>query len=135
MPRVPWKIHDYSTGAQVTFEFPINPKEFNPPGRSAGVTWERTSAPNGQVIFFQNLDAPGEGSLSGYINEASLRDAIDAELSKFYPVLLEDDLANQWWVLFTSLEWTRLRRYIYPHSYEYTAKFTATRQPPPVVVP
>jgi hypothetical protein len=123
MPRTPWSLSDFSTGAEETYLFPINPNTFTPPGKKAGITWQRTTAPNGQVLVWQGINDPGEGSMSGAVNDAVFYAELNEWAAKWYPVFLVDDRSNSWEILITEVSWTRKNRHIYPDSYDYTIKF------------
>jgi hypothetical protein len=124
MVHTPWKLTDLSTGTPVDFLFPINPNQFDPPARKAGVTWMRTTAPNGQALIWQGLDAPGEGSFAGAVNTSGFYTDLNTWARKWYPLVLTDDLANTWNILITEISWKRLNRHIWPHRYDYTVRFT-----------
>lgn len=123
MPRTPWILSDFSTGIEETFEFPINPNQFTPPGKTANITTQRTTAPNGQAIIFQGLNEVVEGSFSGVVKTQDFYTTLSAWAAKWYPLILQDDRANTWQILIRDLQWTRRHRYIDPDTYEYTVKF------------
>lgn len=123
MARTPWVLTDWSTGIPDTYEFPINPREYSPPGKKASFAFQRPTAPNGQAILFQGLNEIAEGSFSGVVKTQNEFETLDAWVEKWYPVYLTDDRSNTWQILFTEISWTRKHRHIDPDTYEYTAKF------------
>ena len=108
MPHVAWTLTDSSTGSPVIFSFPINPKEFDPPARKAGITWMAPTAPNGQPLIWQGLDEPGEGSMAGAVLTSAFKDDLDEWARKWYPMVLTDDLGNAYSILITQISWSRL---------------------------
>lgn len=123
MPHVAWTLTDESTGTPVVFSFPINPNDFDPPARKAGVTWMRSTAPNGQALIFQGLNEVAEGQMAGAVLTAQFFTDLDVWASKWYPLTLVDDLANSYEILITGITWKRLNRHTHPHRYDYTIKF------------
>lgn len=101
----------------------INPNEFDPPNRQANIKEEISSAPNGGLIIFQGRDAARKGSMSGLVNTDQQFDELDTWASKWYPLVLTDDLSNTWTIIITSITWKRLRRATRPHRYDYTIDF------------
>lgn len=124
MPHVAWTLDDLTAAVPEQFVFPINPNEFDPPGRKAGITAMRTTAPNGQALIWQGLDEPGEGQMSGAVLTSEFKDALDAWATKWYPLVLTDDLNNTYNILITQITWKRLNRHTHPHRYDYSIHFT-----------
>lgn len=120
MARTAWILEDYSSGEMVSFEFPINPHEFSPPGRSGNFTIQSTTAPSGQPIIFAGGPSIPTGSMGGTVLTEEMRLNLDAWANKWYPVLLKDDLEHAWAILITRISWTRVHRTIYPNRYTYS---------------
>lgn len=123
MARVAWTMTDESTGTPVVYEFQINPNEFDPPNRRAQITATTTTAPNGITIVMQGRDQPRTGRMSGLVNTATQKNQLTSWFNKWYPIILTDDLGNDYEVIWQSVSWTRLRRAINPHRYDYTVDF------------
>lgn len=122
MARTAWKLTDNSTGSPVELELDINPNAFDPPGRAATVVAEQSTAPNGQTLLYQGRDQVRRASFSGVVTTQSFYDTLNTWKDKHYPLTLTDDLGNSWTILIEDWTWTRLRRAINPHRYDYTAK-------------
>ncbi len=118
-----WTLTDNSTGSPVIYTFPINPNEFDPPGRTSTVQSEQTTAPNGQHIVFQGRDVVSRGSFSGLVNSETFHDSLEVESDKFYVLTLTDDQASTWDILTTNFSWTRVRRASNQWRYDYTWEF------------
>lgn len=115
-----WTLTDNSTGSPVVLTFDINPNTFNPPGRSARIQADLTTAPNGQTLLFQGRDNTREAVFSGAVLTQSFYNKLDAEKDKNYPLVLTDDQGNSWDILFRTWRWTRLHR-TNNWRYDYTA--------------
>lgn len=120
MARTPWKLTDNSTGSPVVLEFDWNPNKFDPPGRSANVAEELTTAPNGQVIVFQGRDKTRKATFAGAVGSQTFYNSLNTWKDKWYPLTLTDDQNNSWTILITDWKWTRIRR-TNNWRYDYTA--------------
>ena len=118
-----WTLTDNSTGTPVVLTFDINPYKFDPPGRSASLTTETTTAPNGQRIMFQGYDRAATSSFTGHVISQSFYTSLNTWKDKGYPMTLTDDQGNTWTVIITGWKWTRLKR-TNMWAYEYTAEVT-----------
>lgn len=123
MARIAWTLTDNSTGSPVVLTMAINPNEFDPPNRKGNFTEEMTPAPGGQPILWQGRDSVRRGSMSGLVNSSQQFDELDEWASKWYPLVLTDDLSNSWTIIITDLTWKRIRRATNPHRYDYTIDF------------
>lgn len=123
MPHVAWTLQDLSTSTPATMSFEINPNTFSPPGTKAGITWMRTTAPNGQSLIWQGLNDVPEGKMSGAVNSSGFKASLDEWATKWYPLVLTDDLGNTFNILITAISWTRLNRHLFPHRYDYDITF------------
>ena len=121
MPRVAWTLKDYSTGAEETLSFDINPNEFEPPNRRMRTTTMTTTA--GTNLIFGGGDEVASGSFRGLVNSQTFYDNLKAWTEKWWPLVLTDDLGNSWEILIQDVSWTRVRRALYPHRYDYTVRF------------
>lgn len=105
-----WKLTDSSSGSSVDLVFPINPKEFSPPNRSATVKNEQTVAGSGSTIMFMGRDQLPVLSFSGSIRtEAFFNDMVEWT-NKWYPLTLTDDQGSSWSILITSFSPKRRRK-------------------------
>ena len=123
MAHVAWTLTDNSTGSPVVYSFPINPKEFEPPGRTANIGAEVALAPNGQPVVFQGRDKIGQGNMTGIINSQTMYDDLKEWTAKWYPMTLTDDQATAWNILITDFKWNRLRKATNQWRYDYTITF------------
>jgi hypothetical protein len=123
MPRVAWTLTDSSTGTPEVLSFEVNPNEFEPPGRRAIVATMKTSSPLGAKIIFGGGDEVPQGTMKGLVNSETFKDDLTGWFQKWWPLTLTDDLGNSWDILVQDVSWTRVRRYLYPHRYDYTVRF------------
>lgn len=123
MPHVAWTLTDNSTGSPVVFSFPINPNEFDPPGRTANIATEVGTAPNAQSVFFQGRDQIARGTMSGLVNTQTFYQDLNTWADKWYVLTLTDDQGSTWDILITNINWTRLRRANNNWRYDYTIEF------------
>lgn len=123
MARVAWTLTDNSTGTPVVLSMTVNPNEFDPPNRRANITEELAVAANGNPVLFQGRDQVRRGSMSGLVHTSQQFDDLDFWASKWYPLVLTDDLANSWTIIITEITWKRIRRATHPHRYDYTVEF------------
>lgn len=123
MPHVAWTLTDNSTGSPVVFSFPINPNEFEPPGRSANIKNEVGTAPSGIPIIFQGRDSPSSGTMSGLVNTETFYNDLQTWADKWYVLTLTDDQSRTWDILITGLSWTRIRRANNQWRFDYTIDF------------
>jgi hypothetical protein len=118
-----WTLTDNSTGTPVVLTFDINPYKFSPPGRSANLSTQTTTAPNGARIMFQGYDKPSTASFTGRALTQSFYTTLDTWKDKGYPMTLTDDQGNTWNVIITGWKWERLKR-TNLWAYEYNAEVT-----------
>lgn len=118
-----WTLVDNSTGSPVVFTFPINPNEYQPPGRQANITSELGTAPNSQVVLFQGRDNTSRGSVSGLVNTQAFYADLNTWTDKWNVLTLTDDQANTWDILIVDMKWTRIRRANNQWRYDYTIDF------------
>lgn len=123
MPHVAWTLTDNSTGSPEVWPFPINPNEFVPPNRRANITEEMAVAANGNPVLFQGRDQVRRGSMSGASRGSQMFTDLVAWTSKWYPLVLTDDLTNSYQILIVDVTWKRLHRTNEPHRYDYTIEF------------
>lgn len=123
MARVAWTLTDNSSGTPEVLVMTVNPNEFEPPNRRANITEEMAVAANGNPVLFQGRDQVRRGSLSGLVNTADQFSALDAWASKWYPLVMTDDLSNSWTIIITEITWKRIRRATLPHRYDYNIEF------------
>lgn len=123
MARVAWTLTDLSTGTPEVLEFVINPNEFEPPNRRMRVSAMNTTT--GSNVIFGGGDEVPTGSMKGAVNSEVFYDDLRLWSQKWWPLVLTDDLGNSWSILIKDVSWTRLRRAIYPHRYDYTITFLA----------
>lgn len=83
----------------------------------------RTAAPLGAKILFGGGDQVPTGQMSGLVNSETFKDDLTAWSLKWWPLVLTDDLSNSWDILIQEVTWTRVRRAIFPHRYDYTIRF------------
>lgn len=123
MAHIAWTLTDNSSGTPVVFLFPINPNEFDPPNRRANITEEMSVAANGNPVLFQGRDQVRHGSMAGVVRGAQFFADLDAWASKWYPLVLTDDLTQSWTIIITEITWKRLRRAVEPNRYDYNIEF------------
>jgi hypothetical protein len=123
MARIAWTLTDNSTGTPVVLEMVVNPNEFDPPNRRANIKEEMAVAANGAPVLFQGRDQVRRGSMTGLVNSSQQFSDLDIWASKWYPLVLTDDLNNSWIIIITEITWKRLRRAVHPHRYDYTIEF------------
>lgn len=121
--RVAWTLTDLSTGTPEIFTFPINPREFKPPSRTARITTVLTTAPSGGRVFFGGADDVGKGSMSGAVTTAAFKADLDEWAAKWWPLVLTDDRGNEYNILIEKVEWERLHRATNRDRYNYTISF------------
>jgi len=117
-----WKLTDYSTGSPVELTFSINPISFTPPGRTANLQTESTTAPNGQPIVFQGYDKNKRLSFSGLVYSQSAYNDLDTWKDKRNVLELTDDQGQTWNVLFSSWNWTRKKSALNQWRFDYNAE-------------
>ena len=119
-----WTITDNSTGSAVVWTFPLSPKEFKHPGRSASIIDESTTGSIGGTILFQGRDAVPNLTFGGTINSAVMYTELRAELDKWYDLVLTDDQGATWSIIVTNYTMTRKKSALNHHRYTYnvTAK-------------
>lgn len=123
MPHIAWTLTDNSSGIPEVFSFPMNPNSFDPPNRRANITEELTVAANGAVVLFQGRDQVRRGSMAGAVRGATFFTDLNTWASKWYPLVLTDDLTQSWTIIITELTWKRLHRSVEPNRYDYTIEF------------
>ncbi len=116
-----WTITDQSTGTAVDWTFPLNPYEFDPPGRDASFTDMATTGSVGSTVVFQGRDKVPTLSFTGTITSATFYSELRAELDKWYDVVLTDDQGAEWNVIFQSYSMKRIKSAKNQHRYTYTA--------------
>lgn len=116
-----WKLTDYSSGSPVTLTFEWNPNKFDPPGRSANITADLTTAPNGQTILFQGRDKLRKSTFEGAVGTEAFYNLLNTWKDKHYPLELTDDQGNVWTVLIEEWKWVRVKRRN-PWRFDYTAQ-------------
>lgn len=121
MARVAWTLTDYSAGVPLVFEFPINPNTFTPPGRSASISQEQSTA--GQAVIFQGRDAIARGTMAGLVNTQSFYEELEQWGDKWYVLELTDDQGSTWEILITNISWTRVKRATNHWRYDYSIEF------------
>ena len=115
-----WKITDNSTGTPSVYTFPINPIEFDHPGRDANITDMATTGSVGGTILFQGRDKLPQLSFTGKITSATMYTNLRAELDKWYDVVLTDDQGAEWNIIIQSYTMKRLKSAVNHHRYEYS---------------
>jgi hypothetical protein len=123
MPHVAWTLTDNSSGSPVIYSFPINPNEFDPPGRDVNHTSESLTAPNAQPLIFQGREQVARGSMAGLVNTEAFYQNLQTWADKHYVMVLTDDQARTWNILITSVKWTRLRKANNQSRFDYTIEF------------
>lgn len=121
MPRVAWTLVDNSGVTTDTLVFEVNPNEFEPPNRRMNVSTMNTTA--GARVIFGGGEGHPSGSMSGLVNSAQFYADLQTWFNKWWPLTLTDDLGNSWDILIQDVSWTRVRRAIYPHRYDYSVRF------------
>lgn len=116
-----WKLTDFSTGTPEDLIFEWNPNKFDPPGRSASITAELTTAPNGTTILFQGRDKLRRSTFEGAVGSQVFYEALDLWKDKGYPLQLTDDQGNIWTILIEEWKWVRVKRRN-PWRHDYTAQ-------------
>jgi len=117
-----WKLTDNSTGSPVEYTFAINPNAFTPPGRSANLKVELTTAPNGQSIVFQGFDKNQKLSFSGLVTSQTDYNNLITWSSKRYVLTLTDDQGQTWDVLLTKWDWVRKKSALNQWRFDYSAE-------------
>ncbi len=119
-----WTITDNSTGSSVVWTFPLNPKEFDHPGRDANLTDMATTGSVGSTIIFQGRDKVPTLSFGGTITSSTFYTELREQLDKWYDLVLIDDQGAEWNVLFTTYTMQRIKSAVNHHRYTYnvTAK-------------
>lgn len=115
-----WKIIDNSTGSPVEWVFPMNPIEFEHPGRKASITTETTTGNNGATIIYQGRDEVPQLSFSGTITSSTFYDELREQLDKWYDLVLTDDQGASWNILVSDYTMRRKKSAINHHRYEYS---------------
>lgn len=115
-----WTLTDNSTGVPVVYTFPISPKEFTHPGRSASITGEATTGPVGGTILFQGRDEVPTLSFRGTITSAAMYTGLRAELDKWHDLVLTDDQGASWVIIVSSYSMDRIKSAINHHRYSYS---------------
>jgi len=115
-----WTITDNSTGTPSVYTFPINPREFTWPGRTAKINEETTTGSVGNTILFQGRDDVPTLSFTGTITSQTFRDGLRAELDKFYDLVLTDDQGDSWNIIVQSYNMKRLKSASNQFRYEYS---------------
>lgn len=110
MPHVAWTLTDNSTGSPEVMTFDINPNSFDAPGRSANITLEQTTGPNGQTLLYQGRDSAKTAKFSGVVRTEAFFNTLNTWKDKWYPLVLTDDQGNSWNIIIREWTWTRLRR-------------------------
>ena len=125
MPHVAWTLTDYSADPESpeVFQFPINPNEFEPPGRQARIVTEMGTSPSGQAIFFQGRDQISHGRMSGIVNSEQFYNDLSTWADKWYVLELTDDQSRTWDIIIQSISWTRIRRANNQSRFDYTIDF------------
>lgn len=115
-----WKITDNSTGTPSVYTFPINPIEFDHPGRDANLTDMATTGSVGGTILFQGRDKLPQLSFTGKITSSTFYTELRAELDKWYDVVLTDDQGAEWNIIIQSYTMKRKKSAVNHHRYEYS---------------
>lgn len=115
-----WTLTDNSSGTPDVLTFDWNPRAFEPPGRTAGITSESSTAPNGQNIYFQGRDQMRTAKFEGGVGSQTFYQDLDTWKDKHYPLVLTDDQGSSWTIIFQDWKWTRVKRRN-PWRYDYTA--------------
>ena len=115
-----WTLTDNSTGSPVVFTFPMNPIEFEHPGRDANIIMETTTGSTGGTIMFQGRDAVPQLSFSGKVTSETFYNDFRAELDKWYDLVLTDDQGASWNVIVTNYTFKRNKSAINHHRYDYS---------------
>lgn len=116
-----WTLTDNSTGTPVVLTFEWNPSAFRLPGRTANLTTETTTAPNGQVLLFQGKDQPKTANFEGAVGTQTFFSDLNTWKDKWYPLELSDDEGTTWTIIIKTWTWTRIKRRN-PWRYDYTAE-------------
>jgi hypothetical protein len=116
-----WTLTDFSSGAPEVLTFEWNPNKFDPPGRSANITADLTTAPNGTTILFQGRDKVRKSTFEGAVGSQTFYQDLDTWKDKWYPLQLVDDQGNTWTILIEEWKWTRVKRRN-PWRFDYTAQ-------------
>jgi hypothetical protein len=122
-----WTLTDNSTGTPVVWTFPMNPIEFQHPGRKANFSTEATVSSIGSTILFQGRDEVPTLSFTGTITSSTFYDELREQLDKFYDLILTDDQSNSWTIIVESYSMDRKKSALNHHRYSYnvTAKVLA----------
>ena len=123
MPHVAWTLTDNSTGSPVIYSFPINPNQFDVPGRTAQIESQTTTGPNGTTVLFQGKDEPPKGSMSGAVTSEAMRLDLETWTDKWYVLTLTDDQSRAWDILITNFSYSRLRRATNQNRFDYKIDF------------
>ncbi len=115
-----WKITDSSTGTPVDWTFPINPISFTHPPREASISETQAVSPTGGAILFQGRDKVVQLSFEGLTNTQTFYNELNAELAKWYPVVLTDDQGNTWSIVFSKSSFKRVKRATNHWRFDYT---------------
>jgi hypothetical protein len=114
-----WTITDNSTGSPVVWTFPMNPIEFDHPGRKASIQIETTTGSIGGTILFQGRDGVPVLTFGGTINSATFYSELRAELDKWNDLILTDDQGATWNIIVDSYSMQRKKSSLNQHRYSY----------------
>jgi hypothetical protein len=114
-----WTITDNSTGSPVVWTFPMNPIEFDHPGRNANILMETTTGSIGGTILFQGRDQVPVLTFGGTINSSTFYTQLRAELDKWNDLILTDDQGAAWNIIVDSYSMQRKKSAINQHRYSY----------------
>lgn len=114
-----WTITDNSTGTPVVWTFPMNPNEFDHPGRDSSILMETTTGSIGGTVLFQGRDAVPNLTFGGTITSATFYTELREQLDKWYDLELTDDQGASWNVIISSYTMKRKKSAVNHHRYTY----------------
>jgi len=117
-----WRLYDPVLDIEYTLA--INPLDLDGPSYDKTITYENTSAPDGQTVIFEGQDAPQKIGGSGTILEQAHYDAWVLWFEKRRQIRLTDDLGRVLWIYITSFKPKRKRSREFPWRHEFTFEAT-----------
>lgn len=120
---VKWRFQDDNVGFNDAYTWEVNPNDGGQPQRQKNITYDKTSASDGRTIVFEGLDNPLTTSASGVILSEAQYFAMIDWFNRRHPILLEDDLHQQFIIYITRFEPHRKRAHNYPWKHEYTFEY------------